>query len=90
MGMSDYYLFTNQLRKICEKLGYGFTYVGGMWTLYGLQKKGIKRIFILLVWGDYWRMEESYVGKKNNIKECMKGMELGCVLFFFSFPSLPL
>jgi hypothetical protein len=30
-------------------------------------------------------MEERYFRKKNNTKECVKVMELGCVLFGFFF-----
>jgi len=86
MEMSDWYLNTNQLRKICVKIKIkGFIFVGQIWTLW-FMKKGIKKwIPIILLWKVLGGVKKKnwYEERKSNGGKCMKVGKL--VVFFFSF-----
>jgi hypothetical protein len=87
MGMGDWYLFTNQLRDICEKIMIKTYFCEWNVDLIGSQKKGIKRkIPLILIKGDYVEMKKRlYVGNKSSARECVKVMELCVFCFAFIF-----
>jgi hypothetical protein len=88
MGMGDCYLFTNQLREICEKVRIRIYFCGWNVDLVWFTKDRDYDDFYHFSMRRLLKNGRMYVGRKNNIKERVKVMER--VLFCFLLPSHPL